>query len=187
MHPPVLNGQAAAPGVRDAHAKAAVFHRAGDARLGMRVVIRLDRLKRFDKRRRLIGDLPVGQNLAGADCVAVTDFPGGNADHFGQQVQVAFGRKAALRHTEAPKRPARRIVSVVSLAVDLDILIVVRPGRVRTCALEHRSAERRVRAGVRNERRLHRGEAAVFIAGRRKLHFKAVALWMDKDAFGARE
>ena len=157
MHLAILHFEAAAPGIGDADAHARVLHRAGNARLGVALHDRSHRVERFDQRGRFVRDLPVREHLPRPDRVAVADLERCDADHLRQLIQIALGRKAALRDAEAAERARGRVVRVDRLAVDVDVLIVIRPRGVRTGALQHRPAERRVGAGIGNERRAHGG------------------------------
>ena len=87
--------------------KPAVLHGAGDARLGIGVIIGPHGVKGLHQGGARVGNLPVRESLAGADGVAVADFKGGDAHHFGQLVQVALAGEAALGHAEAPESARR--------------------------------------------------------------------------------
>ena len=64
----------AAPDVRHTDAKAAVLHGAGNARLGIALQNRPNRIQRFDQRGRLVRNLTVWQHLTGTDGVLITEF-----------------------------------------------------------------------------------------------------------------
>ncbi len=76
------------------------------------------------------------------DGVAVADFPRGDADLIGHFVQKRLGGEARLRDAEAAERARGRVVGIVGRALDLEILIVIGAGCVRTCTLKHRAAQR---------------------------------------------
>ena len=176
-----LHMEGAPAGVRDAHPQAGVFDGTGDARLGVGLVVGPQGVQHLHHGGGLVGDLPVGQGLAGADGVAVADLKGGDTHQLGQQVQVAFGGKAALGHAEAPEGAGGGVVGVVGLAVDVDGLEVVGPGGVGAGPLEHRPAQGGKGPGVREEGGLQGGEDAVFVAGGGELHLKGVALGVAEE------
>ena len=146
----VLDANLAATGIGQAHAHAGVLHGAGNAGVsGMRIVGILDLEQRLFKRRGAVGNLTVGQNLARLDRVTVADLPRIQADLLGQQVDQALERKLGLTHAKASVRTGGRVVSVVAKAADVGVLVLVGADGMRTGALEHRAAQRRVGAGVK--------------------------------------
>ena len=82
----VLDGEADAAGVRETDADARVLHCAGEADVFGLVVVGLDGLEGFHKTGGVVDDLAVGQFLAGADRVAVADFPRRDAYDVGHLV-----------------------------------------------------------------------------------------------------
>ena len=189
--PVILDDQPAAPPVRDADADARVLHRAGDAdrvaRSNRRVIGGLDGLERLDKARGLVHNLPVREDAAGADGVAVADLPRGDADEVGHLVQQRLRAEAGLRHTEAAERARGWIVRIVGVPLDLEVFVGIRPRRVRARALEHRPAERGKRARIGHDGGLHALNDAVFVAAHREIHVEAVPLRVDEDGFLPRE
>ena len=187
----VFHDQLAAAPVGDADADTRVFHRAGNAdglaQFHGLVVIRLDRLQRLDKARFRADDLAVRQLLPGPDGVAVADFPRGDADLIGHFVQKRLGGEARLRDAEAAERARGRVVGIVGRAFDLEILIVIGAGCVRTRTLKHRAAQRGERAGVGIDLGLDALNDAVFVAAHGEVHPERVALGMDEQGFGPRE
>ena len=181
----VLHDELAAPPVGDAHAHAGVLHGAGDthrvACRHRRVIGGLDGLQRLHKAGGLVHDLAVGQHAAGLYGVAVPDLPRADAHQIGHLVQQRLRAEAGLCHAEAPERAGRRVVGVVGMSLDLKILIGVRPCRVGAGPLQHRSAQRRERAGVGHHAGLHALNDAVFVTAHGELHVKAVALGVDED------
>ena len=186
-----LDDQLAAAIVRQTHADARVFHRAGQSdrltRLDGGVIVGPDRLERLHKAGLRPDDLPVRQDAAGADGVAQTDLQWRNADLVGHFVQQRLDREAGLRDAKAAERARGRIVGVVGGAFDLKILVGVGAGGVRTRALEHRAAERGERAGVGHDLRLDALDDAVFVAAHREIHPERVPLRVDEQRFGAAE
>ncbi len=90
---------------------------------------------------RLIGDLPVGQNLAGADCVAVTDFPWSDTYFVCHHIQQGFCCKTGLGYTKPAKRSGRRIIGIIGSSFNLEILIMIGTCRMSTCTFQHRTAK----------------------------------------------
>ena len=146
----ILDANLAAAGIGQAHAYAGVLHGAGDTGMSrMRVVGILDLEQRLLQRRGAVGDLAVGQYLARLDSVTVADLPRIQADLLGQQVDQALERKLGLTHSKASVRTGGRVVSVVAKAADVGVLVLVGADGMRTGALEHRTAQRRVGAGIK--------------------------------------
>ena len=187
----VLHDQLAAPPVGDADADARVFHRAGKSH-GLSggdggVIFRLYRLQRFGKTRFRADDLPVRQHAAGADGVTPADLPRRNADLVRHFVQQALHGKARLRHAEAAERARGRVIGIVGSAFNFKIFVGIRTCRVRARALQNRAAERRERAGVGVDGRLHTLNDAVFVTAERKIHPERVALGVHEQRLRAAE
>ena len=184
----VLDANLAAAGIGQAHAHAGVLHGAGDTGMsGMRVVGILDFEQRLLKRRRAVGNLAVGQNLARLDGVTVADLPRIQADLLGQQVDQALERKLGLAHAKAAVRAGGRVVGVVTKAANVGVLVLVGADGMCAGALEHRAAQRRVGAGVKVDLAVQAGKVALGVAAQCKGAVHGVALGMKRERLGARE
>ena len=85
MDPAVADGKTAAAIVGKADTDAGVLQGAGDAHIRAAVIVNVFYgFQRFDKSRRRVGNLPVGQDFSRTDGVAVSNFPGIDAGHFSQ-------------------------------------------------------------------------------------------------------
>ena len=178
----VLHRHNAPAGVRNSHAHARIFHRAGNAHIPVLLADVPDRLQGLHKTGGRRCDLPVGQHLSRTDGVAVPDLPRGNAQlmrHFGQR---HFKGIAGLRHAEAAKRAGRRIVRIVCAAGDLKILVVIGSGSMRAGTLQHGTAQRGIRAGVGGHLGLYAPDDAVAVAAHGDSHLHGVALGVDQHA-----
>ena len=135
----------------------------------------------------IVHDLAVGEGLAGPDGVAVADLPGGDAHLFRHFVEQGLDGKAGLGYPKAPEGSGRGVVGVPGVAVDLEVLIVVRAGRMGAGPLQHRAAQAGIGAGIRHHLGLYALNDAVLIAPQGEFHIHGVALGMDQDAFLAGE
>ena len=183
MNLPVLHRQAAPPGVGDAHAHAGVLHGAGYTHIFCLVKVGLHRLQRLHQSGLRAYDLPVGQGLSGADSVAVSDLPGGDAHQVRHLIEHSLQPETGLGDAEAPESSSRWIVGVVGVAVDLEILVVVGARRVGTGPLQHRPAQGGVGSGVGNDVGGYALDDAVLVTAHGELHLHGVPLGMDEDAF----
>ena len=184
----VLDANLAAAGIGQAHAHAGVLHGAGDTGVsGMRIVGILDLEQRLLQRRGAVGNLPVGQNLARLDGVTVADLPRIQADLLGQQVDQALERKLGLANAKAAVRAGGRVVGVVAKAANVGILVLVGADGMRTGALEHRAAQRRVGAGIKVDLAIQAGKVALGVAAQCKGAVHGVALGMERERLGTRE
>ena len=179
----VLDRHDAAARIGNAHADARVLHRAGDADVLILLADVLHRLERFHKTGGRRRDLPVRQRLPGADGVAVADLPRGDAQLVCHLCERHFHGVAGLRHAEAAERARGRIVRIVRLAGDLKIFVVIGARRVRAGTLEHRAAERGIRAGVGDHLGLDALNESVAIAAHGDGHLHRVPLRVDEHTF----
>ena len=153
----------------------------------MRIVGILDLEQCLLKRRGAVGNLAVGQNLARLDGVSVTNLPRIQADLLGQQVDQALERKLGLANAKAAVRTGGRVVGVVAKAANVGILVLVGADGMRAGALEHRTAQRRVGAGVKVDLAVQTGKVALGVATQRKGAVHGMALGMERERLGTRE
>ena len=153
----------------------------------MALINLLHRLQRLHQRGSREGDLAVWQYLSRTDGIAVADLPRGNAHLLRQQIQVTLDGETALGHPKPAECSRRRVVGINRRPVDINILIIVRPGRMSTKSLKHRSAERRVRPRVRHHDRLHSQQIPVLITSGCKCHLRRMTLRMHHDALFSRQ
>ena len=182
MDLPLLHRQPAAARVRNAHAHAGVLHGAGDAHVFCAVKIGLHRLQRLHQAGFRAHDLAVGQDLAGADGVAVADLPGRDAHQLRHLVEHSLQTEAGLGHPEAPEGPGGRVVGVVGVAVDLEGFVVIGPRRVGAGPLQHRPAQGGVGPGIGDDVGGYPLDDAVLVASHGKFHFHGVPLGVDEEA-----
>ena len=185
MHPATAYFKPYPARIRQPYAHARVFHGAGYAREPCALVSILHGLKRFNKAGGSIRNLAVWQHLPRAYGVYIAYLPRAYAYFVRHAVEHGFHCKAGLRNAEAAERPRRGIVCVVRIAVYFKILVVIRPCRMGTGALQHRPAKACIRARIRNNGCLHALNNAVFVAAQREFHIHRVALGVDEYAFGA--
>ena len=172
---------AASANVRHTDAEAAVFHRASDSGLGVPLQNRANRVERLDERGGFVRILSVGQDLPGTNPVFVAELKRRHTDHFRELVEIALGGKAALGHAEAAKRAARRVIGIVGVALNINILVVIWPCRVGTGTLQHGASKGGVRSAVRDDAGTHGGEISVFVASGGKIHLHRVAFRVDQQ------
>ena len=128
-----------------------------------------------------VGNLPVGQHLAGLDGVAVADFPGGETHLLCQQVDVGLQGKFALAYAEAAEGAGGGVVGVVAKAADVGVLVAIGAHRVGTGPLQHRPAQGGIGPGVEVNLAVQAGEDAVFIAAQGKGALHIVALGVKAE------
>ena len=176
MHPAVLHGQRTAPGIRQAHADARIFEPDRKACVFISVIGVLYRLEAGLQLTVRVGDLPVREPLARMNDISPAHLPGVDADLGRQQVDVLFGRETALGDAEAPVGAGDHVVGIDGHPEDIEVLVIVRSRRMRTGAVQHRSAQRGVSPGIGDDHALHGREAPVLITGRGKFHGHRMAL-----------
>ena len=153
----------------------------------MRIVGILDLEQRLLQRRGAIGDLAVGQNLTRLDGITVTNLPRIQADLFCQQVDQALERKLGLANAKAAVRAGGRVVGVVAKAANVSVLVLVGADGMRAGTLEHRTAQRRIGAGIKVDLAVQTGKVALGVAAQRKGTVHGMALGMESERLGARE
>ena len=172
-------------------AEPGILQAAGDAdrtpRGARRVIGRLDRQQGFLGADRFFQDLSGRRQVADPHDVAPAHLPAVDADLGGEQVETAFDGEARLVDAEAAHRAARRIVGVGGDRLDGDRRRPVGPAGVAGGALQHLAADRSVGAGIAENIRLHRGQAALRVAADRIGHGQRMALGMDADRLLAGE
>lgn len=161
-----------------AHAGAGILEAAGDADVFLGVIDVLDRVEARDHIGVGIGGLTVRQDIAGAYGVAPAEFPRVDADHLGEQIDVALGRKAALRHAEAAISARGGVVGIDRHTEDVDVLIVIGTCRMSAGAVEDGAAERSICAGIGDDNALHAGQDAVLVTGGSELHLHRMSFDM---------
>ena len=89
---------------------------------------------------------------------------------------------AGLRHAKAAECAGRRVIGIVRPTGNLKILVVIRPGGMGTCPLQHGAAQGRICPGICGDLCLDSLNQTVVIAAHSDGHLHGVALGMDEDA-----
>ena len=151
----------------------------------MRVDYVFDGQQRFFQRRAFVGDLSVGEHAARLDGIAETNLPWRDANLARQQIQIALHGEAGLRDAKPAESARRNVVGVNGAAFDIDVVNLIGPRGVRASALQHRAAQRGVRAGIGHQAHAHGSQLTVFVASGGAIDFHGMALGMDAQAFVA--
>ena len=182
LHLSVFHRQSAPSAVNDPHAFSAVFPSQGNPRIRVGLKNILHRLQTFRCSRALIGDLSVRQDLSRTDGVPIADFPGGDPNLFRQKIQILFHGKITPGRSEPPKRPGHHIVGINRHAQNIHILIIVRPCRMGTRPVKHRTSKRRISPRIGDNDCFHSRQYPVFVTGRRDLDLHGVAFGVVSQA-----
>ena len=135
----------------------------------------------------LSSNLAGGERFARLQNVAIANVVAVDADLLGQPIEQAFDRERRLIRAEAAHRAAGRVVRVDGERFHVDRRHAIRPGAMPAGALQHLRADRRIRALVADDARLHGRDAAFGIATDLVLQLDRVPLRMNVKTFGPRE
>ncbi len=179
MNFPLLHRECTAPEVGHTDSQTAVLETAGDSGIRARLIDLPDGFETFRDAAAGIDDLAIRKHIARPDHVKVSELPGIHATFFGQQIEITFHGITALCHAKTPEGTGNDIVGINSLAHHINILEVIRSGRVGTGPLSDRSPQGSVSARIGYDLGNQGCNASPGVTGGSHLHGHGMPLGVD--------
>ena len=186
MYFSVYNGKDRSSKIRDTNADTGIFHSTGNTDILIVFKYIFDRFQCLHQSGRLIYDLTVWKHLSRPDCITVADLPGTDADLLCQLRQHHFHTEAGLCDTKTTESSSRRIICIICFSVNLEILVIIRSGCMRTGSFQNRSAKGCISSGIRDNRCHNALNDTIFITSNRKFHIHRMPFRMDQNTFLSR-